>query len=153
MKNKIDVVVDTNVFIKAIFHRDASSKQLFQLKSNENIRFVMNKDMQNELLVTFFTLMTKLLNKKDLPNASALAMLLSASLWQVKEIDHTSHTNHCEDKDDDKFIDCAIDGNVKYIITYDDHLLSLSDFLDINYRISVLNPYQFCQKYNKSELC
>lgn len=150
MNNKIQVVVDTNVFIKAIFHRDKSSKELFRLKSNESIRFVMNKDMQNELLVTFFNIMSRLLNKKDYSNVSMLAMLLSSSLWQVKEIDHISHTNHCEDKDDDKFIDCAIDGDVKYIITYDEHLLSLSEFLDINYHITVLSPYQFCEQFNKN---
>ena len=51
--NPIQIVVDTNVFVKAIFHRDENSKKLFQLKTNNKIRFVMNKEMQNELLVTF----------------------------------------------------------------------------------------------------
>lgn len=140
--NPIQIVVDTNVFVKAIFHRDENSKQLFQLKTNNKIRFVMNKEMQNELLVTFFKLITTT-NKKDVKKVTLLGTLLSLSLWQVKEIDHISHTNYCTDVDDNKFIDCAIDSNTKYIITYDEHLNSIADFLKENFNINVLSPFQF----------
>ncbi len=140
--NPIQIVVDTNVFVKAIFHRDENSKKLFQLKTNNKIRFVMNKEMQNELLVTFFRLITTT-NKKDVKKVTILGTLLSLSLWQVKEIDHISHTNYCTDVDDNKFIDCAIDSNTKYIITYDEHLNSIADFLKENFNINVLSPFQF----------
>ena len=145
----IKVVVDTNVFVKAIFHRDTNAKKLFQLKSDNKIRFVMNKEMQNELLVTFFRLLVKIVEEKSSSNIPLLGTLLSLSLWQVCEIDHNSKTKFCDDPDDNKFIDCAIDGDVKYIITYDAHLNSLSDFLEKEYNIKVLNPYQFLEEYDK----
>lgn len=147
----IKVVVDTNVFVKAIFHRDENAKKLFKLKSDNKICFVMNKEMQNELLVTFFNLLFNM-DKKSSPNIPLLGTLLSLSLWQVCEIDHNSHTKFCEDPDDNKFIDCAIDGNVKYIITYDAHLNSLADYLEENYNIKVLNPYQFLREYEKIKI-
>ncbi len=147
--DSLKVVVDTNVFVKAIFHKNQDAKELFRLKSNNKIRFVMNKEMQNELLVTFFNLLLATAKEKDITNIPKLGTLLSLSLWQVMEIDHNSKTTFCEDPDDNKFIDCAIDGNVKYIITYDAHLNSLSDFLEENYNITVLNPYQFLIEYKK----
>ena len=82
-------------------------------------------------------------NKKDVKKVTILGTLLSLSLWQVKEIDHISHTNYCTDVDDNKFIDCAIDSNTKYIITYDEHLNSIADFLKENFNINVLSPFQF----------
>lgn len=145
--DSLKVIVDTNVFVKAIFHRNQDAKELFRLKNNNKIRFVMNKEMQNELLVTFFKLLLE--TAKDITNIPKLGTLLSLSLWQVMEIDHNSKTTFCEDSDDNKFIDCAIDGDVKYIITYDAHLNSLADFLEENYKIKVLNPYQFLIEYKK----
>ena len=147
--DSLKVIVDTNVFVKAIFHKNQDAKELFRLKDSNKIRFVMNKEMQNELLVTFFKLLAQIVEKKQVKNVPALGMLLSLSLWQVFEIDHNSKTNFCEDPDDNKFIDCAIDGEVNYIITYDTHLNSLSDFLEENYKIKVLNPYQFLIEYRK----
>jgi len=36
-----------------------------------------------------------------------------------------------EDQDDNKFIDCALEGKAKYIITDDPHLLKLKEFESI----------------------
>ena len=47
------VVIDTNVFINGIFKKDQFCKAIFRLKSLNKITLVMNKDMQNELFITF----------------------------------------------------------------------------------------------------
>ena len=47
------IVVDTNVFINGIFKKDTFCKAIFNMKSLNKVSFVMNKEMQNELLVTF----------------------------------------------------------------------------------------------------
>lgn len=103
----------------------------------------MNKEMQNELIVTFFKLLLSTLSKKDVQQSITLGALLSSSLWQVREIDHLSHTNYSEDIDDNKFVDCAIDSDTKYIITYDEHLNSIADKLKEEYDINVMSPFQF----------
>lgn len=62
----MDIVVDTNVFINGIFKDDEFCKAIFKLKTTNNVTFVMNKEMQNELLVTFATILLEAYEaKKD----------------------------------------------------------------------------------------
>ena len=49
----------------------------------------------------------------------------------------------CEDLDDDKFIECAVAGKCKTIISGDKHLLKLTGYQGI----TVLNPRDFVDKY------
>ena len=100
------VVVDTNVFINGIFKKDSFAKAIFNLKSLNKISFVMNKEMQNELLVTFGNILLEAIkridSKKDF-NIFPLMATLSKCLWQVEEIDHIINTDYCkDDKSDNK---------------------------------------------------
>lgn len=145
------VVVDTNVFINGIFKKDSFAKAIFNLKSLNKISFVMNKEMQNELLVTFGNILMEAIkridNNKEF-NIFPLMATLSKCLWQVEEIDHIINTDYCQDdKSDNKFIDCCIDGNVKYLITQDKHINSISQKLNKEYNIEVLSPMQFYMKF------
>lgn len=150
------VVVDTNVFINGIFKNDNFCKAVFTLKSLNKISFVMNKEMQNELLVTFGNILMeafkKCKNGKEIRMFPLMATL-SKCLWQVEEIDHIINTNYCiEDSSDNKFIDCCIDGNVKYLITQDQHINGISGQLLKNHKIEVLSPFQFYTKYTSNQL-
>ncbi|MBR3003273.1 MAG: putative toxin-antitoxin system toxin component, PIN family [Clostridia bacterium] len=151
------IVVDTNVFINGIFKEDSFCKAIFQLKSFNKVTFVMNKEMQNELLFTFYNILLEAFKRKSVKNEQLkvlpLAATLSKCLWQVDEIDHLIHTNYCiEDQSDNKFIDCCIDGNVKYLITQDQHINSSSSDLQKDYGIEVLSPMQFYTKYKTNKL-
>lgn len=150
------VVVDTNVFINGLFKNDDFCKAIYRLKSLNKITFVMNQDMQNELLVTFGNILIEAINKinnKKKFNPFSLMAALSKCLWQVEEIDHIINTDYCkDDKSDNKFIDCCIDGNVKYLITQDDHIGSVSEQLKKEYAIEVLSPFQFYTKYKTNKL-
>lgn len=150
------VVVDTNVFINGIFKGDSFCKAIFKLKSLNKISFVMNKEMQNELLITFVNILLnafKKMNKGKEINILSLMATLSKCLWQVEEIDHIINTNYCiDDKSDNKFVDCCIDGNVKYLITQDVHINSACNELKKDYDIEVLSPMQFYTKYKNHML-
>lgn len=155
--DKVKVVVDTNVFINGIFKNDEFAKALFQLKSLNKVVFVMNKEMQNELLVTFANILLEAFKRKGKKGEEIKIIPLSASLskclWQVKEVDHIIHTNHCkEDKSDNKFIDCCIDDMVRYLITQDKHINSVSGILKEKYDIEVLSPFQFYTLYKSNQL-
>ena len=150
------VVVDTNVFINGMFKKDSFAKAIFNLKSLNKISFVMNKEMQNELLVTFGNILLEAIkridSKKDF-NIFPLMATLSKCLWQVEEIDHIINTDYCkDDKSDNKFIDCCIDGNVKYLITQDKHINSAGDKIKKEHDIEVLSPMQFYYKYSRHQL-
>lgn len=148
--------MDTNVFINGIFKGDKYCKAIFQLKSLNKVTFVMNKEMQNELLITFGNILNeayKKLDKEHDINMFTLMATLSKCLWQVEEIDHVISTNYCiEDNSDNKFIDCCIDGNVKYLITQDKHINNAGDILNKDYNIQVLSPFQFYTKYTTNQL-
>lgn len=150
------IVVDTNVFIDGIFKGDNFCKAIFRLKNLNKITFVMNKEMQNELLVTFGNILMvaveRLENNKEF-NIFPLMASLSKCLWQVEEIDHIINTNYCvDDKSDNKFVDCCIDGNVQYLITQDMHINSIGATLKKDYNIEVLSPMQFYTKYKMKQL-
>lgn len=130
----MDVVLDTNVFINGLFKSDEFCRALFKLKSNNKITFVMNEKMQDELLVTFAQILLKTYEKKKytLGELKIIPLIASLSkcLWQVKEINHIINTDYIkEDLSDNKFIDCCIDGNVKYLITQDQHINNVSQIL------------------------
>ncbi len=150
------IVVDTNVFINGIFKKDSFCKAIFNLKTINKVSFVMNKEMQNELLVTFGNILMEALSRIDNSkefNIFPLMATLSKCLWQVEEIDHIYNCDYCEeDKSDNKFIDCCIDGNVKYLITQDTHINSVQEKLHKEHDIEVLSPMQFYYKYNKHQL-
>lgn len=150
------IVVDTNVFINGIFKKDTYCKAIFALKSLNKVSFVMNKEMQNELLITFGDILLeafKKVNKSQVFNIFPLMATLSKCLWQVEEIDHIINTDYCvEDKSDNKFIDCCIDGNVHYLITQDQHINSISQKLITNHNIEILSPFQFYNKYQNHQL-
>lgn len=151
------VVVDTNVFINGIFKHDNFCKAIFRFKELNKIAFVMNKDMQNELLVTFYKILIEALKRKNIENKEikllSLIATLSKCLWQVEEIDHIINTNYCvEDISDNKFIDCCIDGNVKYLITQDKHINSISSQLKKDFNIEVFSPMQFYTKYQMHQI-
>ncbi len=155
--DRIKVVVDTNIFINGIFKQDEFAQAIFQLKSANKICFVMNREMQNELLVTFSTILLEAYKRRNKKGEEVgiipLSVSLSKCLWQVREVDHIIHTNYCEeDKSDNKFIDCCIDDNVKYLITQDQHINSVADDIREKYQIEVLSPFQFYTKYKTKKL-
>ena len=151
------IVVDTNVFINGIFKGDSFCQAIFNLKGLNKVRFVMNKEMQDELIYTFYNILIEAFKKKKIANKELkvlpFAASLSKCLWQVEEIDHVIKTNYCvDDKSDNKFIDCCIDGNVKYLITQDKHINSVSDKIQKDYDIEILSPLQFYMKHKGHEL-
>ena len=153
---KMRVVVDTNVFINGLFKNDDFCKAIFRLKSLNKITFVMNQEMQNELLVAFGNILLQALNRigdTKKFNVFNLMATLSKCLWQVEEIDHIINTDYCkDDKSDNKFIDCCIDGNVNYLITQDKHINSVANQIKKDYKIEVLSPFQFYTKYTTNKL-
>ena len=155
--DKIRVVVDTNVFINGIFKQDEFAQAIFQLKSANKICFVMNKEMQNELLLTFCNILYEAYKRSGKEEEEIGIIPLSASLskclWQVREVDHIIHTNYCvEDKSDNKFIDCCIDDDVKYLITQDKHINGVAEEVKKEYDIDILSPFQFYTKYKTKQL-
>lgn len=151
MISSVKVVVDTNVFIDAIFGNDQSCQSILRYKHDGDIIFCMNEEMYNELYYIFSRELDEVKLKKDLQR---LLPKFGNTLYQVKWIPHETHTNYCEDKSDNKFVDCCIDGNIKYLITSDMHLREVQkDIEDIkkkyNLDLNIMSAYQFSRELLK----
>lgn len=148
----VRVVVDTNVFIDAIFHNDESCKSIFRYKNDKNIAFCMNEKMYKELILIFGRLLEANKLTKDM---SRLVAYFGGTLWEIERIEHKVKTNYCiEDDEDNKFIDCCIDGKVEYLITNDMHIREVIKSLEeikrkYNINLKIMSPYQFSRELLK----
>ena len=141
--------MDTNVFIKAIFFNDESCKAIFRYKQQGLITFCMNKAMYNELILIFGRAVEE---NKMTRKMSKLVSYFGNTLWEIEKVAHTSNTKYCEeDEEDNKFIDCCIDGRIKYIISRDSDLASARNHIEeINEKhdldLNILSPFQFSRE-------
>lgn len=145
----IRVVVDTNVFIDAIFHNDNSCQSIFRYKNEKLITFCMNEKMYKELILIFGRLLEENKLTKDM---SRLVSYFGGTLWEIEKIEHATKTNYCKDDDEDnKFIDCCINGKINYLITSDMDVREVTKSLEeINkiYKLDlkIMSPYQFSRE-------
>lgn len=108
-----------------------------------NIQFVLSLGIIQE-----YERVSKKLAEKysDVDINQILSLILSYS-----EIIHCPNIQiqGSHDHDDDKFLACALTGNVKIVVSGDKHLLKVSGYKDI----LVLTPREFIEKYfNRDEV-
>lgn len=148
----IRVVVDTNVFIDAIFHNDESCKSIFKYKNDKMITFCMNEKMYKELIFIFGKLLEANKLTKDM---SRMVSYFGGTLWEIEKIEHKTETNYCiGDEEDNKFIDCCIDGRINYLITSDMHIREVTKSLEEikqkhGLNLNIMSPYQFSRELLK----
>ena len=130
------IVLDTNVFISGIFFSGTPQRilkawrdGLFQivltrkiLDEYERVGGVLEQQFPSIYLTPILDLVT--INAEIVPD-----MALPRPV--------------CSDRDDDKFIACAIASKTKLIVSGDKHLLNVSGFQ----RIEIITPRSFVEKY------
>jgi len=123
------VVFDTNVLISAtLWDNSVAQKFLFRC-IRENIQIFSSQEIIEEY---------KRILKRDFDyNEQEIGEILEIVLQFVilvipsKKIDVIK-----EDADDNKIVECAIESNAEYIISYDKHLLKLKEYQ----RIKIIRP-------------
>lgn len=126
------IVLDTNVFISGIFF-SGPPFQILQAWKERKIQFVLSQEIVSE----YQRVAEALANKYPIVDISGIIELVTI----YSEIVETDGYEifECEDPDDNKFVECAMAGNCKTIVSGDKHLLKLSGFQNIN----VLTPRKF----------
>jgi putative PIN family toxin of toxin-antitoxin system len=133
----LKVVVDTNVYISAIFW-GGKPRQVIDLARDDRIQIFTSEEIEHEIL-------DKLLTKFNLDPIEASNVMTDFSIFT-----NPIEVSNCisvvkDDPDDDKFIECAMECGAKFIISGDKHLLQL-----INYEgISIVNVSSFLKSWNK----
>ena len=121
------IVVDTNVFISAALSPNGTSRKAIDLIATNNFIIIQSQ-------ATYKELATRIQKKKfdkyisDVDREIFLKVVKSNSRF----ISVAHQTTVCIDADDNKFLELAVSGTAKYIVTGDNDLLCLQSYQDIN---------------------
>jgi putative PIN family toxin of toxin-antitoxin system len=122
----VRVVIDTNVLISAIFWT-GKPKQILNKVRQEEITFLTSEFILEEL--------KKVLRKGDKPfklSEEEADRVVTAMRELAVVVNIGSQVSVCQDENDNRVLECAIDGNADFIITGDFHLLQLGSFQKID---------------------
>jgi len=122
----VRVVIDTNVLISAIFWT-GKPKQILNKVRQEEITFLTSEFILEGL--------KKVLRKGDKPfklSEEEADRVVTAMRELAVVVNIGSQVSVCQDENDNRVLECAIDGNADCIITGDFHLLQLGSFQKID---------------------
>jgi len=119
------VVIDTNVLISGIFW-SGKPKILLNKARRGEITSVISEVLLNEL--------KDILTREDKPfrlTRSEADRIVSSVRIISDIILPISKVSVCRDEDDNRVLECALDGNAEYIVTGDSDLLDLREYQGI----------------------
>lgn len=119
------VVIDTNVIISGIFW-PGNSKQILNLVRRRKFVYLASQSMLSELR-DVLTRPSKSFHLDQ--NEVEKVMGVVNSLTEV--VSAQNHVNVCRDDDDNRVLECAIDGKANFIVSGDRDLLDLKQFQGI----------------------
>lgn len=136
---KTKVVIDTNVLISSLLKPKSKARDIYRLILRGKIKLYVSLDILNELKKVLEYPKFKI---ERLQKEAFLKNLLRAAIfiYPKQKIDTIK-----EDPLDNRFLGCAVEAKVDYLISGDKkHLLSLKKFQGIR----ILNPDEFLRVYS-----
>ena len=132
----MNVILDTNVFISGIFWSGPPYK-ILKAWQHRKLGLVVSQDIIDE-----YDRVSKALSKQY-PNIDLSPFIGLLAINSKMYAPSKLNEQISRDLDDDKFIACALAANVKYIISGDQDLLTISDYQGI----SIIKPGVFVKQY------
>jgi len=133
------IVVDTNVLISATFWSGASSK-IIQKAENRELELISSMDIIDEYygVLNYKEIQDKIRDKNlEMKETVGKVISVAAVVWPKEKLCVIK-----DDTDDDKIVECAVEGEVDYIVSQDNHLLRLKEFRGIK----ILSPIEFLKR-------
>jgi putative PIN family toxin of toxin-antitoxin system len=127
--HRIRAVIDSSVFISGIISPIGSPRKILELAKRNVFRVVTSVSINREVLEVLHRdhiYLKYSLNENIVDDIAAFlyeGAILTEDSYKVSKI--------TEDPDDNKFLGCAIEGEADYIVSGDEHLLSLKIFKGI----------------------
>ena len=132
------IVIDTNVFISSFF--GGIPKDTINLWKNGKVVLCLSQSIAEEYIKVLNRLGLK--NKKEIQKLTRLFAEGYNSIFTSK----TPNINIIEDDpDDNKFIECAVALDCKFIISGDRHLKNIKRYIDIE----IMSPIKFIDFYKQ----
>ena len=134
----MNIVLDTKVFISGIFFSGPPA-QILRAWRESKIQILLSKAILHEYQRVGEELAVKY-SAIDIEPIIEL-LILYGEVIETKNIS----VSVCADPDDNKFLECALAGNCKMIVSGDKHLLHISGYQEIE----VVKPRDFIDIYLK----
>ena len=132
------LVLDTNIFISSFFWGGNPRKIMTRIIDGEDILFV-----SNEILQEVFLVMAR--SKFNVSRPQIIRFIDSIGEIACRVTSFGTIRGVCRDSDDDKILECAVLGNVDFIISGDNDLLFLKSFQGI----PVMTAVEYIDKVEK----
>ncbi len=129
------VVFDTNVVVSALLFRQGKLSWLREFWRSEKVIALVSRDTITELMRVLSYPKFKL-------DSGDIETLLSDYLPFAEVVDQilvTQEAPVCSDPDDQMFIDLALSGGARYLVTGDSDLLSMADLC----QFTIIQPADF----------
>lgn len=117
------VVIDTGVFVRALINPSGVNAQLFQLAHKYEV--IVSEPIIEELIEVLYR--SSLRNKYLCITKINIKEILEV-IKVAKHVVPKRKIVICRDPDDNKFIECAVEGKVDYIISGDKDLLDMKEY-------------------------
>ena len=129
------VVIDTNVFVSGIFF-SGPPYRILKAWHDGRIRIAVTEEILEEYCRVIEILSVKFENID-------IGYILKLLLIEAELVpSYSFNESICEDPDDDKFLACAVAARSKYIISGDNHLLKICQFLNT----TIVTPRHFLEQ-------
>lgn len=129
------IVIDTNVLISGVFF-GGYPKQVLKSITDHKFECYASAEIINEYKDITDEMISR---KQGKLNSSILDPFINA----LNIIEPTSNIDICRDKDDNKFINCALDSKALYIVSGDNDLLVLKQVKNIK----IITAKDFFEEY------
>ena len=132
------LVLDTNIFISSFFWGGNPRRIMTRIIDGQDILFV-----SNEILQEVFFVMAR--PKFNVTRHQIIRFIDSIEEIACRVTSMGIIQGVCRDSDDDKILECAVLGNVDFIVSCDNDLLSLKTFQGI----PILTASEYLDKVEK----
>lgn len=132
------ITADTNVMLSSTFWAGASDK-IMRLVESKEIELVLSEEIVNEFINVLEYEEVKRKAKGLSVRRTVEKILSNAEIIVPQE----KLSIVKQDPDDDKVIECAVEGKSNFIITQDKHLLKMKSYKQIR----IITPQEFLREF------
>lgn len=131
------IVIDTNIFINATFAKTGASAKILELIDKGKLKLLVSEDILAEYK---YQLGFPYIAKRHEQSAKNIAKTIDRIISKAKivKVEYRVRLVHA-DPSDNKFLECAYAAGAEFIVSSDNHLLSLKSWQDIQ----IVTPGEF----------
>jgi len=140
MPDKVKVVLDTNIVVSSALCIDGNPAKVFEMILLEKIKNYTTEEIIKEI--------SKVMERPKIAKRLSLVeieFIMDNYRRFSEKIGPKISITESEDPDDNKFLECAVEADVDFIISGDEHLLKLKEFKGIQ----IVTPAEFLRTVNR----